>query len=363
MKRVGGLFDAIVDRRTLGLAAWRAAQGKRERPEVRRFLADLDAEAGRILRELRAGGFRFGAYRTFPVRDPKTRLIHAPPFRDRVVHHAIMAVAGPVFERGAIDQSHACRTGRGQHAALVAARGWARSGGWFLKADVAKFYDSVDHDRLRELLARRFRERRLLALFDALLDSHATAPRRGLPIGALTSQYLGNFYLDPFDHWVTQSRRMPRYLRYMDDMLCFGPPDDLRSLRDGAEAVLDGLGLRLKHGGLINRCELGAPWLGFVVYPDRVRLNRPGRRRLRRRLKDLERGRELGTLDDAGLQTRSEALFAHARTGDDLAWRRMVAGFSRFGETQGPQPRDPRRLVERHGQEVPLGVSQQEDAG
>jgi RNA-directed DNA polymerase len=362
VKRVGGLFDAIADRHTLGLAAWRAAQGKRGRPEVRQFLGNLDAETARIIRELRAGEYCFGAYRTFPIRDPKTRLIHAPPFRDRVVHYAVVAVAGPVFERGAIAQSHACRTGRGQHAALTSARGWTRTGEWFLKADVAKYYDSVEHDRLRESLARRFRERRLLALFDALLASHAAAPGRGLPIGALTSQYLGNFYLDPFDHWVTQGRHMPRYLRYMDDFLCFGPPDALRALRDGSEAILAGLGLRLKHGGLLNRCELGVPWLGFVVYPDRVRLNRPGRRRLRRRLKDLERGWERGTVDDAGLQARSEALFAHARSGDDLAWRRMVSQFSRLGETQGPQPRDPRRLVDQHREEVPLGLSQQEEA-
>lgn len=362
MKRVGGLFDALTDRQTLVLAAWRAARGKRTRPEVRQFLDDLEGQTARIHRELLADAYHFGGYRSFPIRDPKTRLIHAPPFRDRVVHHAIMAVTGPVFERGAIPQSHACRTGRGQHAALATARRWARSDGWFFKADVAKYYDSVTHDRLRELLARRFRERRLLALFDRLLESHATSPGRGLPIGALTSQYLGNFYLDPFDHWVTQRRHLPRYLRYMDDFLCFGPPEELRALRDGSEAILAGLGLRLKHGGLLNRCELGVPWLGFVVYPDRVRLNRPGRRRLRRRLKDLERGWERGGVEDAALQARSEALFAHAKAGDDLAWRRMVARFSRFGETQGPQPRDPRRFLEQHRQEVPLGVSQQEEA-
>jgi hypothetical protein len=363
MKRVGGLFDALTDRRLLGLAVWRAAQGKRQRPEVRRFLADQDAETARIIAELREGTYRFGEYRTFPIRDPKTRQIHAPPFRDRVVHHALVAVAGTVFERGAIPQSHACRIGHGQHAAMAAARGWIRPGDWFLKADIAKYYDSVDHTRLRQLLARRFRERRLLTIFDRLLDSHEAAPGRGLPIGALTSQYLGNFYLDPFDHWVKQTRRMPRYLRYMDDFLCFGAADELRGLRDDAAAVLEGLGLQIKQGGVLNRCEVGVPWLGFVLYPDRLRLNRLGRRRLRRRLKDLERGWERGTVDDGALQARSEALFAHARTGDDLAWRRMVSRFSRFGETQGPQPRDPRRHVEQLREELPLGVSQQEEAG
>ena len=363
MKRIGGVFARIAERETLGMAAWRASQGTRHRADVRAFLGNLDRESNRIVVELLAGEYRFGTYRTFPVRDPKSRLIHAPPFRDRVVHHAIVAVAGPVFEKGAIAQSHACRRGHGQHAALAAARRWIRPDDGFLKGDIVKYYDSVDHTRLRDQLARRFRERRLLGLFDRLLESHQHTPGRGLPIGALTSQYLGNFFLDPLDHWMTQTRGMKRYLRYMDDFLVFGHSDELRSLLKDCAAVLDGFGLRLKNGGVINRCETGVPWLGFVVYPDRLRLNRLGRRRLRRRLKDLERGWEDGEIGELELQSRSESLFAHARVGDDFAWRRMVSGFSRLGETQGPQPRDARRLVEQRCQEVPLVVSQQEEAG
>jgi len=354
MKRIGGLFDAICDRRTLALAAWRAAQGKRERPEVRQFLDRFDAEADQIGHALRDGKFCFGSYRTFAIRDPKCRTIHAPPFRDRVVHHAIVAVTGPVFERGAIAQSYACRKGRGQHAALARARQWMRRGDWFLKLDVAKFYDSVDHEILRLQLARRFRERRLLDLFDHLLVSHFHSLGKGLPIGALTSQYLGNFYLDPVDHWVNQTCHVSRYLRYMDDMLLLADRDTLAAVHGRIGAMLDGLGLAIKQGGVMNRCETGVPYLGFVLYPDRVRLNRAGRKRLRRRLKDLERASEAGRIGEAELQARAEALFAHARFGDDLAWRRMVTGFSRFRETQGPDPRFAGRLVEQYCDQLPL---------
>ena len=176
MKRVGGLFTAVADARTMTLAAWRAGRGKRERPEVRQFFSRLDEETGRLVRSLREGSLEFGKYRAFAIRDPKTRLIHAPPFRDRVVHHALIAVAGPVFERGAMAHSYACRAGRGQHAALCQLREWLRPGDWFLKLDVAKFYDNVDHGILRTMLARRFRERRLLDLFDRLLASHISTP-------------------------------------------------------------------------------------------------------------------------------------------------------------------------------------------
>ena len=231
MKRAGGVFEVLCAWDTLVRAAYRAALGKRQRSEVRRFFEHFDEEITRMAVELRAGAYRFAAYRAFPIRDPKTRVIHAPPFCDRVVHHAIVLAAGAVFERGAIAHSYACRTGRGQHAALVRLRRWVRDADWFVKLDVEKFYDSVAHDVLRLQLARRFRERRLLALFDRLLASDAHAPGRGVPIGALTSQYLGNFYLDPFDHWATRRRPLVRYLRYMDDMLFLGERATLAGLR------------------------------------------------------------------------------------------------------------------------------------
>lgn len=283
MKRIGQLFDAIADCRTLTAAAWRAGQGKRDRPEVRAFFADLDAQTARLSRELRAGTFRYGAYGCFRIRDPKSRTIHAPPFRDRVAHHALVAATGPAFERGAILHTYACRPGRGQHAALRQARQWTRRSGWFLKIDVAKFYDSIDRAILRGMPDRRFRERRLLGLFDRLLDSYSTEDGKGLPIGALTSQYLGNFYLDGVDHWIEQdlsgvaefvrisSPANPcrngrnshefRYLRYMDDMLLFGQHDALLLARDAIADRLADLGLAMNANGVPLQSEgFEEPW-------------------------------------------------------------------------------------------------------
>ena len=363
MKRIGGLFERMASASTFTQAAWQAAQGKHQRPEVRAFLAHLESEMAKIIHALRAGSFRFGEYRTFSIRDPKSRVIHAPPFRDRVVHHALIIATGPVFERGAIAHSYACRKGRGQHAALGQVCRWLRPQDWFLKLDVAKFYDSVPHEVLRCLLARRFRERKLLNLFDHLLDSYQRSPGKGLPIGALTSQYLGNFYLDAFDHWANQTAGQHRYLRYMDDMVFLGDLPTLRHMRRSAAVVLEGLGLRIKNGGVLNRAALGLPCLGFVIYPDRVRLNQPGRQRLIRRLKTLEHEWETSDITERELQARGEALFAHARFGDDLAWRQMVCRRSRFGETQAPDPRPAGWFLEQFRQELPLGVSQQEQAG
>lgn len=366
MKRIGGLFDRIADGRTIVRAAWRASRGKRHRKSVRRFLSGLDTETEVIVASLQAGSYRFSPYRSFEIRDPKTRTIHAPDFRDRVVHHAIIGVAGPVFETGATGHSYACRRGFGQHAALERLKTWTRRANWFLKFDVRRFYDSVSHDQLREALRRRFRERRLLALFDSLLASYCTGPGFGLPIGALTSQYLGNFFLDPFDHWVLQTLRVPHYLRYMDDMLFLGNHEILHRARNEAPAILEGFGLVPKGGGILNRCALGVPFLGFTLYPDRLRLDRRGRRRLRRRWKAVEKAFEQGRIGEATLSNRTGALFAHASRADDTAWRREILKFSRIGKGEAPEtdaPRVARRLVEQYGQELPLRHPQQEQGG
>lgn len=148
----------------------------------------------------------------------------------------------------------------------------------------------------------------------------------------------------------------------VDDVLVFGTREELREVRDRAEMVLDGLGLNIKDDGVLNRVALGVPFLGFTLYPDRTRLNRGGRKRLRRRTREIERAQERDEIGGAELQARGEALFAHARGGDDVAWRRAMLRFSRFelGEAPAPATRDARRLVEKPGLELPLGLSQQE---
>jgi hypothetical protein len=226
---------------------------------------------------------------------------------------------------------------------------------------VEKFYDSVDHHTLRRLLARRFRERRLLALFDQLIDAYARAPGKGLPIGALTSQYLGNFILDAFDQRMKATGLVPRYLRYMDDIVLWAKPDQLPTLRSLAENFLGELGLRMKRGGEWNRCDRGLPFLGFVIYPGRLRFSRQGRRRLRRKWTALEKARLAGRIRENELQARTGALFAYTRIGHDVNWRREVVRFSRLGDAQEPAPCAPWRFLEQQGGQVPLVQPQQEE--
>jgi hypothetical protein len=193
-----------------------------------------------------------------------------------------------------------------------------------------------------------------------LIDACSRVPGKGLPIGALTSQYLGNFILDAFDQRMKATGLVPRYLRYMDDIVLWAKPDLLPTLRSRAEDFLGELGLRMKRGGEWNRCDRGLPFLGFVVYPGRLRFSRQGRRRLRRKWTALEKARLAGRIGEGELQARSTALFACAQIGHDLNWRRAVVRFSRLGDAQEPAPCPPWRFLEQQGGQVPLVQPQQE---
>ena len=239
------LFERISALENLIPAGKAALRGKRMRPPGAIFLAEFEKEVFALHEELWAGTYRHGGYNYFTIHEPKERLVAAAPFRDRVVHHAIVRVIEPIFERRFIEDSFACRRGKGSHAAMRRAAEFARRWPYALKCDVRKYFPSIDHEVLMRLLQRVIADERLLGLMRHILDSHADGQRqqwtpggdlfdvqilkRGLPIGNLTSQFFANVYLNPLDHFVKHELRVKGYLRYMDDFLLFG--DDRGTLR------------------------------------------------------------------------------------------------------------------------------------
>ena len=207
---MGAMFDAICAWENLLLAARKAAQGKRGRPDVAAWEHRLEDNVLDLQSALRAGDYQPGPYASFAVHEPKRRLISAAPFRDRVVHHALCNVIEPIFERSFVAGSYANRVGKGTHRALDHAQRLARRYRYVLQADVRQFFPSVDHSILREALAEKIADARVLVLIDVILASGGDALRgeydmvyfagddllaaarpRGLPIGNLTSQFLG----------------------------------------------------------------------------------------------------------------------------------------------------------------------------
>ena len=174
MKRANHLFKAICDMENLRRSYLLARRGKRARPDVVAFSDNLAEILLWIRQSMLEGTLEFGPYRAFTIHEPKERIIRVAPFADRVAHHALMRLSEPVFEAYQIDESYACRKGKGTYAALERAKAHSLKYAWFLKLDMRKYFDSISHERLKELLSRRFKERAVLDLFDRIVDSHGS---------------------------------------------------------------------------------------------------------------------------------------------------------------------------------------------
>jgi hypothetical protein len=164
MKRSPIDLEAVADWHNLAATFRRAALGKRARPEVQRFAANLEAELARLRCDIVTDTVQVGHTRRFRIRDPKPRIIHAPCFRERVLRYALMAHVGPVLDRALVDDTFACRTGKGALAAVQRAQHHARRWPWWAKIDIRSYFASVDHAVLKDLLARKLKDPRLLAL-------------------------------------------------------------------------------------------------------------------------------------------------------------------------------------------------------
>lgn len=323
MRRANHLLEEIASRGNLTLAVAKALRGKRRGAEASAFTVNLDDELHAMAHGVLAGTYPVGDYQQFVIHDPKRRLITTPCFRERVLHHAIMNVCEPYFERCAIHDSYACRQGKGRDQALHRAQSFSAKYPAFLKLDIRKYFDSISHSILIRRLARLFKDGELLALFAEILFTYHVRPGYGLPIGSLTSQHLANFYLGAFDRFVKESLRINGYVRYMDDMILWR--ESTSSLKETLEAsrsfLCDQLHLEFKPHPYINHVRHGVDFLGCRVYPDHKVLNRRSKRRFQRKLAALEWAYVLDEIDEGELRRKGTALCAFTKAAGTKSWK------------------------------------------
>lgn len=315
MKRTGDLFDGMTAFAHLAAAFKKARKGCGATAETCRFFFHLEKELLALQEALREERYRPAAYRFFKIHDPKTRTIAEAPFRDRVVHHAVVGAIEPVFERRFIFDSYATRTGKGTHEALRRARRFMKGRKWYLKTDIEKYFDSVDHDILMALLKRVLKDRRLLALVEKIVRN-APESGKGFPIGNLTSQFLANVYLDPFDHWIKDEIGIRAYVRYMDDMVLFSRDKAklLRMIPVIQEFLYTRLKLTLKpKATMVNQAAHGLSFLGMRVFPNYIRVRTENRKRSLKRLDRRVAQWRAGDIADETLGQCAVSVAAHLR--------------------------------------------------
>lgn len=318
----------IVQRDNLAKAAFLAARGKRSRFGVQRYLRDLDANLNELSEAVLEDGYIPQPLREFVIRDPKHRIIHAPGFRDRVLHHAIILQAGPQIDRTLIDDSFACRINKGSIAAVMRAQHFTKRSDWFLKIDVAKYFHSIDHNLLFERLLRRFKGVEFLNLLHRIIAGFHSSPGKGLPIGALTSQYFANLYLNDADRWLIARDEVLGYVRYMDDMICWfdSKAAALRTLFELSDFLKENLALTLKANTQVNRTERGISFCGHRIFRGIIRLTKRRQERYKAACIGWERKFLAGEIDAIALQCGYASAFSITKHADALEWRRCRSG-------------------------------------
>ncbi len=335
------LFTRVHEFENLWLAYSKARKGKRYGEPAAYFDMNVGKNLFALQKELGEGSYQPGDYHHFYIYEPKKRLISAAPFRDRVVHHAIVNVLEPIYEARFSHASYACRRGKGTHKAIDRAHWGIRNCRWFLKGDVVKFFPSVDHEVLKAVLRRRISDPELLIVIDRIIDSGAgildaecptvwfpgddlltPAKRpRGMPIGNLTSQFFANVLLNELDQFVHHEIKPRDYVRYCDDFLLFD--NDAGKLQDAREMIAQRLAeLRLQaHPTKTNLrpCSQGVKFLGFKLTPATRRVARDSISRFRERMKRLGGQLDAKTIECARVTASVRGWIAHCNHANSRA--------------------------------------------
>ncbi|WP_016952028.1 RNA-directed DNA polymerase [Anabaena sp. PCC 7108] len=352
MKRHGNLWEDITGFSNLLAAAKQAQKGKRFRDNVLEFNYNLERELFNLQAELISKTYLPGNYKTFYIFESKPRLISAAPYRDRVVHHALCHVVAPIFERTFIDTSYANRIGFGSHRALKKFTEFARSSQYVLLADICKYFPSIDHEILKSIIRQKIKCSDTLWLIDNIIDhSNPQEPvnfhfigddllsplyrKRGLPIGNLTSQFMANVYLNYFDHFIKETLKINKYIRYVDDFALFADKkDSLEKARLQIEAYLATLRLKIHPvKSQIFRTKYGANFVGFRVLPDRIRVRSDSLRQGMKKRKMMLTDYNQDKINDETLSQSIQSWFAHLKHGD--TWRlreNLINSLAIFGE-------------------------------
>jgi len=329
MKRTRITLAQVTHLDSLYLATYRAAKGKRQRQEVQHFLRNLPSELMQLNHLIDQQHGPLGEYRCFTIRDPKTRLIHAADFRYRVLHHAMMAHAGPCLDQVLLPSVFACRINKGVHKAVQYVQQQLRRFPFFVQIDIDGYFPSIDHGLLNQQLSERIKGQEFLNLCQRVINSYEFSPGKGLPIGSLCSQYWANLYLNGFDRFMLETQNIGAYCRYMDDIIWWCPTrqEAVQTLRVAREYLKQRRCLTVKAGAAIAKSKEGASYCGFEIRQGVIHPSRRKRQSYQWKIVEALDDYQANKLSELELQCRlnqAHAVLAHT---ESEAWRQHVLAY------------------------------------
>ena len=290
MKRFNYLFDTVCSLENLCLAFEKAKQGKANKYGVMLFEKDLENNINQLHSELVNGTYKTSEYSIFTITDPKVRTVYRLPFRDRIVHHAIMNILEPIWLSVFIQNSYACIKNRGIHGVLKHIKRDLKdveNTTYCLKLDIKKFYPSVDHDILKSVIRKKIKDTKLLNLLDDIIDS---AP--GVPIGNYLSQFFANLYLSYFDHWIKEEMKVNYYYRYADDIVILAPDKSYlhNLLKEISDYMTVKLNLQVKGNYQVFPTSIrGIDFVGYIFYHTHILMRKTIKKRFCRKVAKLNK--------------------------------------------------------------------------
>lgn len=275
MKRIGYLFEKLIDKENIRQAIHNACKGKSEYRIVKRIKANPEKYVERISNLLKEGKFIHSPYTLKNIHEKgKLREIKKTKFYpDRIIHHAVIQVMEPILLKHFIVHTYQSIKGRGVHKAIKYANKVVRNKDvtHALVLDIVKFYPSLSNDEIMNMMYRLVKDKRMLEVLRIIVYS-----TDGLPIGNYTSQPLGNITLSRLDHFIKEELQLKYYVRYADDILILS--NDVTRLHEAKKAIeakLTDLGLKVKHNHQVFDISARKPdFLGYVLTREGLRVRK-----------------------------------------------------------------------------------------
>lgn len=304
------LIERIADMDNLRDAYEKTARGKRLSYNFLEFKEYAPANLTLMREAILDGAWSQGPYREFTVREPKTRLISALDFKDRLAQHALCNVIGPIFDKSLLPQTFACRDGRGTHAGVrfIQARLRSTEAKYYLKTDFSRFFHSIDRAILHDMIEKKIGCRPTLRLIRSMVPNTG----KGLPIGSLTSQLFANVYGNQIDRLIHFDLGHRSWARYMDDIVILG--FDLEHLKRSFSVIEQHSRQELKLTiSKWNACAVqrGINFLGYRIWPTHKLLRKSSVVRAKRKIKGF-----IHRKDNIGLTKFIASWSGHARWAD-----------------------------------------------
>jgi retron-type reverse transcriptase len=284
MNSYNNLIGQITSKENMLLAYQRTSNSKRKTWGYLEFKEYKQLNLDALADEMRNGEYKIGAYREFIIYEPKARLISALDFKDRLAQHALIAVIEPIFEATFLPNTFACRAGLGTHAGVKYIQSQLRKEPYpqyYLKTDFSKFFPSVNHNILLEMVHRKITCKLTLKLIEEIIKPNEV----GIPIGSLTSQLFANVYGSLLDNYIHHELGYRKWARYMDDVVILS--NDKQKLIDDFYKIAEFSGKKM--GMRISKwhcapTESGINFLGYRIWHNYKLLRKESVMRAKRKI-------------------------------------------------------------------------------